>query len=112
VRIVRHARRAACVLALAAAVSVLAACGGNGGGSTPAGTYSHPDEGEIVLSEDGSGTVDNGSVPITWTADGDTVTLDAGNGQTVDATLEDDNLVFEPGVYGCCEDEDAVFVRQ
>jgi hypothetical protein len=67
-------------------------------------------EGEIVLRDDGTGTVDDGNVPMTWTIDGTTVTLEV-QGRQAEAELRDDELVFEPGLYSCCEDTEAVFVR-
>lgn len=110
-------RKVGRTLSLGAFVLALAACGGGGGGgdgvdvgSGIPGTYEHEVEGQIVLAVDGTGTVDHGEVPITWEANGDTVTLDA-DGRTAEATITEDSLVFEPGVYSCCDDTEAVFVR-
>ena len=99
---------------MAAAMALaLAGCGGGGGGDSPdvPGTYRHPVEGVISLSEDGTGTVDDGAVPITWTVDGDTVTITAGDDE-IEANLRDGDLVFPPGAYSCCDDTEAVFERE
>ncbi len=99
-------------MTLASLALALGACGGNGtDNASVAGDYRHPAEGVVSLSADGTGTVDHGEVTISWTIEDDVVTLETEDGDSVEATLRESSLVFEPGVYSCCEDSEAVFVR-
>lgn len=122
----RTAVRAVMLVCAAAffASFALAGCGGDdgadGAGATPepatatvespAGEYDHPQEGTITLSADGTGTGEG--VEFTWVAEGEKVVLTTDDGDSVEATLRDGDLVFPPGAYSCCEDTEAIFERQ
>jgi ABC-type glycerol-3-phosphate transport system substrate-binding protein len=94
-------------------VAVLAACGG-GGGNAAAGTYVHPEEGTITLSDGGSGTWEQEGndepFEFEWTQEGDTVTFLLDGKDQGKARIEEGNLVVPPDMIS--GDEDVTFERQ
>ncbi len=78
------------------------------------GTYVHPVEGTITLSEDGSATweQEGNAQPFRfeWEQEGETVTFILDGEPEGDARLEDGDLVIPPDMIS--GDEDVVFERQ
>lgn len=89
------------------------ACGGGDDGPSPVGTWSHPEEGTIVLESGGDGSITQSSDPVefTWSQDDSTIEFDIGDDDEPDAvaTLDGDTLTFRPGDFS--GDEPVTFTR-
>lgn len=74
-----------------------AACGGGAGA---AGTYVHPEEGTITLSEGGAAAWTQegnpGPFEFEWSQEGDVITFIVEGAEAGAATLEEGNLVLGP----------------
>jgi hypothetical protein len=103
-----------------AAVAVVAVgCSGGGdaapAGADAAGTWSHPEEGTIVLSTDGMGTITQSGDPVefSWVLESDSVEFDLDGDPETEAdavaVLDGDVLTFRVGDFS--GDEPAVFTR-
>jgi hypothetical protein len=99
------------MVAMAALAAGLTACGG--GGDDAVGTWVHPEEGTIVLSDDGSGTITQSSDPVEfdWDRNGDTVEFSFGGDEVeAAATVDGDAMTFRPGDFS--GDDPVTFTRE
>ena len=100
------------------AVAVVLLAGGacsNDGGDGAEGTYTHPEEGTITLSEGGDGTWEQEGndepFEFTWREDGDAIIFSSdGEEAPGEVRLEDGNLVLPPELIS--GDEDVTFTRR
>jgi hypothetical protein len=98
-----------------AAVLALGACGGGDDSGDAVGTWSHPEEGTIVIEEDGSGSItqSSDSIPLEWEMDEDTVVFtivfEDGDEASAEAKLEGDELTFRAGDFS--GDDPVIFTR-
>lgn len=99
--------------ALMALLLVAGACSG-GGDDGAEGTYEHPEEGTITLSDGGKGTwVQEGNdepFEFEWQESGDTITFTSDGKEAGNVKLEDGDLVLPPDMIS--GDEDVTFTRQ
>jgi len=107
----QHGPRALLATACLAAAIVVGACGGSSDGPGASGTWVHPEEGTIVLAEDGSGSITQSSDPVEfeWSQDGSTIRLSFDGGDAV-ATQGGDILTFRAGDFS--GDEPVDFTRE
>lgn len=100
------------VIRAAGALLLLVAACSSGGGGGRAGTYSHPEEGVITLSSDGTGTWKQGGdqepFRFKWTDDGSDITLTT-DGPDVRARIVDGDLVLPHELFS--GNEDVTFKR-
>lgn len=98
--------------ALVAMLLVGGACSGGDDGAE--GTYEHPEEGTITLSEGGKGTWeqegDDEPFEFEWQESGETITFSSDGEKAGDVRLEGGDLVLPPDMIS--GDEDVTFTRQ
>ncbi|MDO8363186.1 MAG: hypothetical protein Q7V88_09845 [Actinomycetota bacterium] len=110
----RRPRALAVSFMLLLATSLMVACSddSSGGGGGAVGTYTHPEEGTIVLSAGGNGVItQEGSdpVPFQWTQSGTNIAFSFGGAGRANAQLSGNTLTFAVGDFS--GDEAAVFTR-
>lgn len=98
------------VLALLTVMLALAACSG-GDQTDVTGTYTHPEEGTIVLNADGTGSITQSSdpVPFTWVLTDGTVALTIDGEVQAEATASGSTLTFRAGDFS--GDEAVTFTK-
>jgi len=98
--------------AVVAVVVIAAACGSDDGDSA-AGTWTHVEEGTIVLDDNGDGSITQSSDPVvfTWSADDDQISFvfDGDDEPAAIATLDGDSLTFRSGDFS--GDDPVTFTR-
>ncbi len=79
-------------------IGMMAGLSGCGGDEGAAGTYEHPEEGTIVLEDDGTGSWTQSGDPaeFTWAQEGTSITLTTEGGSTAEVDLVDGDLVIPP----------------
>ena len=90
---------------------VVSACGGSDEAGV-VGTWTHPEEGTIVLESGGAGSITQSSDPVefTWTQDGATIELSLGGDEVdAEAMIDGDELTFRVGDFS--GDDPVTFTR-
>jgi len=106
------ARHSRAVLAVAALLLPVAACGDDDEGLGVEGTYVHAEEGTIEIETGGEGSITQSGepVPFEWEQDGDTIQFSVEGAGVAEATLDGDELTFRAGDFS--GDEPVTFVRE